>query len=266
MSLYPNLHKSADPALRTPRLTVVGAGIGDPELITLRAVRAIGEADVILYDALANDVLLDYARPGAIKLYVGKRRKEKAFEQEEIHELIVNQALTHGHVVRLKGGDPFVFGRGWEEMQYAQAHGLEVAYVPGVSSAVAAAGSAGIAVTLRGVSRSFWTMTATTESGDLNPELAVAAQTDTTVVILMGLHKLSFIVEIWTAAGHPDRAIAIIQDASTPQQQQIIGTIQTIEHLAAKHKNAGPAVIVIGDTVKHVIKALPTQLNHSKLL
>ena len=130
-----------------PRLTVVGAGIGDPDLITLKAIKALQSADAVLYDALVNEALLDYAAPGAAKVYVGKRKGAKAFTQEEINERIVAYAHCCGHVVRLKGGDPFVFGRGLEEMQYAQSQGIPAGYIPGVSSAIAGAGAAGIAVT-----------------------------------------------------------------------------------------------------------------------
>lgn len=123
-----------------PRLTVVGVGIGDPELITVKAIKALQTADVVLYDALVNESLLDYAPATASLVYVGKRRGAKVYTQDEINERIMAYAKCCGHVVRLKGGDPFVFGRGLEEMQFAQAHGLETAYVPGVSSAIAGVG------------------------------------------------------------------------------------------------------------------------------
>jgi uroporphyrin-III C-methyltransferase len=240
----------------TPRLTVVGAGPGDPELITLKATRAIAAADVILYDALANQVLLDYARIGAIKLYVGKRRHEKAYTQEALNELIVQQALLHGHVVRLKGGDPFVFGRGHEEMQYAQSHGVSVSYIPGVSSAIAGAGAAGMAVTLRGASRSFWTLTATTDTGDLNPEIAFAAQTNTTVVVLMGLSKIAEIAQIWQQAGKCDCPFAIVENATLPHQQIVIGDATNIAAQVEAAGLTGPTIIVIGETVRHRIETI----------
>ena len=121
---------------RIPALTLVGAGPGDPDLITLKGIKAIRRADVLLYDALANRALLEYAPPHAIQIFVGKRRDKKAFTQEEINALIVDYALRSGHVVRLKGGDPFVFGRGAEEMQYAQAHGIPVEYVTVIQAAL----------------------------------------------------------------------------------------------------------------------------------
>ncbi len=237
--------------LTEPRLTVVGAGIGDPELITLKGVKALRLADVVLYDALVSEELLDHAPPSAVRVYVGKRRGAKSYTQDEINERIVVYANCCGHVVRLKGGDPFVFGRGMEEMQFAQQQGISVEYVPGVSSAIAAAGAAGIAVTLRGASRGFWTLTATTDTGDLNPEIFVAAQTNATVIILMGLAKLAEIAAAFTAAGKSDLPIAVIQNASLPQQQEILGTVANIVEQVERIGSSSPAVIVVGEVVQH---------------
>lgn len=237
----------------SPRLTVVGAGLGDPDLITLKAVNALRTADVVLYDALVNESLLDYAPATATRIYVGKRRGAKAFTQDEINERIVAYAKCCGHVVRLKGGDPFVFGRGLEEMAFAQKFGLETAYIPGVSSAIAGAGAAGIAVTLRGASRSFWTLTATTDSGELNPEIQIAAQTEATVVILMGLSKLREIAAAFTAFGKQDLPVAVIQNASLIEQQEVVGTIADIAALVDESGIGSPAVIIIGEVVRHRI-------------
>ncbi len=237
----------------TPRLTVVGAGIGDPDLITIKAANALRNADVVLYDSLVNETLLDYAPAIATRIYVGKRRGAKAYTQEEINERIVAYAKCCGHVVRLKGGDPFVFGRGLEEMQFAQEHGLETAYIPGVSSAIAGAGAAGIAVTLRGASRSFWTLTATTDTGDLNPEIYTAAQTDATVVILMGLAKINEIAAAFQAAGKTDLPVAVIQNASLLEQQEVFGTVADIVEQVERFSIGSPAVIIIGEVVRHRI-------------
>ncbi|MBL7781326.1 MAG: uroporphyrinogen-III C-methyltransferase [Saprospiraceae bacterium] len=238
-----------DAASKTPRLTVVGAGIGDPELMTLKAVRVLGQADVVLYDALVSPDLLEYAPSGAARIYVGKRRSHKAFTQEEINEMIVGYAKDYGHVVRLKGGDPFVFGRGFEEMQYAQSHGVAVEYVPGISSAIAAPAAAGIPVTLRGASRSFWVLTATTDAGVFNPEIALAAQTDATLVILMGLSKIADIAAAFLQTGKDNLPIAIIQNATLPEQQVIVGTIADIVEKTRQANTASPAVIVAGAVV-----------------
>ncbi len=240
----------------TPRLTVVGAGIGDPELITLKAINALRSADVVLYDALVNESLLDYAPATATRIYVGKRRGAKAYTQEEINERIVAYAKCCGHVVRLKGGDPFVFGRGLEEMAFAQKFNLETAYIPGVSSAIAGAGAAGIAVTLRGASRSFWTLTATTDTGALNPEIEIAAKTDATIVILMGLSQIGAIAELFKAAGKADLPVAVIQNASLIEQQEVVGPISEIAALVQESGIGSPAVIIIGEVVRHRIPAL----------
>lgn len=236
-----------------PRLSVVGAGIGDPDLITVKAVKALQSADAVLYDALVNESLLDYAPAGAAKLYVGKRRGAKAFTQEEINERIVAYAHCCGHVVRLKGGDPFVFGRGLEEMKFAQEHGIPVEYIPGVSSAIAGAGAAGIAVSSRGASRSFWVLTATTDTGDLNPEITTAADTDATVVILMGLAKIQEIAEAFVAAGKSQLPAAVIQNASLPEQQEVFGTVADIAQKVQTSGLGSPAIIVIGEVVRHRI-------------
>lgn len=237
----------------TPRLTVVGAGIGDPELITLKAVNALRTADVVLYDALVNETLLDYAPATATRIYVGKRRGAKAYTQTEINERIVAYAKCCGHVVRLKGGDPFVFGRGLEEMEFARQFGLETAYIPGVSSAIAGAGAAGISVTLRGASRSFWTLTATTDTGELNPEIFTAAQTDATVVILMGLTKIAEIAAVFQSAGKSELPVAVIQNASLIEQQEVFGTVADIAAQIEKSGIGSPAVIILGEVVRHRI-------------
>lgn len=239
--------------ISTKRLSVVGAGIGDPELITLKAVNALRSADVVLYDALVNEELLDYAPPQAIKIYVGKRLHHKAFTQDEINDLIVSYAHDYGHVVRLKGGDPFVFGRGHEEMQYAQQHGIQTAYIPGISSAIAGPAAAGIPVTLRGVSRSFWVLTGTTDTGDQNPEIETAAQTDATVVILMGLAKIEKIAAIYALAGKATLPVAAIQNASLPNQQTIVGTVADIAEKIKISGTGSPAVIVLGEVARYGI-------------
>jgi len=236
-----------------PRLTVVGAGPGDPDLITLKAVKALQSADVVLYDALANEAILEHTRPTAALVYVGKRRGAKAYSQDEINERIVAYAHCCGHVVRLKGGDPFVFGRGHEEMQFAQKHGLQTAYVPGISSSIDAAAAVGVPVTLRGASRSFWVLTGTTDTGELNPEIHAAAQSDATVVVLMGLSKVKEIAAVFQAAGKQDLPVAVIQNASLPQQREVFGTVSNIEVEIQKNDIGSPAVIVLGEVVRHRI-------------
>src|SRR5688572_15029144 len=154
------LHKS-------PRLTLVGAGPGDPELITLKGIKAIQAADVVLYDALVSQEILTLIPPEVPALSVGKRAGLHEYTQESINELIVEFAYLYGHVVRLKGGDSFVFGRGSEEIAYAEGHGISSHVVPGISSALAVPASIKIPVTARGISESFWVITGTTKSGEV---------------------------------------------------------------------------------------------------
>lgn len=232
-----------------PRLTLVGAGPGDPDLITVKGMRALASADAVLYDALANPVLLEYVRPGVPRIDVGKRRDGVSFTQERINELIVECATLHGHVVRLKGGDPFVFGRGFEELEYAMQFDIPGEYVPGISSAVAVPGLAGIPLTHRGVSRSFWTISAVTSSGELSPDIAVAACLDTTVVILMGAARLDEIIEIFLVHGRYTTPAAIIQNGSFPNERRVTGTLETIVARAREQRIDSPAVIVIGEVV-----------------
>src|SRR6476661_2834377 len=164
-----------------PKLTLVGAGPGDAELITVKGIKALSQADVVLYDALVNPDILEYAPQNAVKLYVGKRSKNHTYTQEQINTLIVELAHKHGHVVRLKGGDSFVFGRGLEEIKYAELFEIETSVVPGISSSIGVPALSGIPVTHRGASESFWVITGTTSKGELSKDVRVAAHTNATV-------------------------------------------------------------------------------------
>lgn len=241
--------------MKKPKLTVVGAGIGAVDLLTLQGKKALESADVVLYDALVNPALLDWAAPDAVKCFVGKRRGYKAYSQDDINEIIVEYAENCGHVVRLKGGDPFIFGRGREEMLYAAAHGLETAYVAGISSAIAAAGSIGIPMTYRSVSRSFWVMTATTELNELSPEIEwaanIAAKVDMTFVILMGLRRLQEIIALFKASGKGNLPVALVENATLANQQVIISTVDAILSRSEVALLNAPAVIVLGEVVRY---------------
>jgi uroporphyrin-III C-methyltransferase len=232
------------------QLTVVGAGPGDVELITLKAIKALQAADVVLYDALVDVALLDYA-PNAEHIFVGKRKGCYAYQQEQINDLIVARAKTHGHVVRLKGGDPFVFGRGAEEMEYAASKGIKVAMVPGISSSVAVPASQNIPVTKRGAAESFWVITGTTKDHKLSSDVALAAQSNATIVILMGMGKLAEIVELFKQEGKADMPIAIIQNGTREDEKLGIGTISSIEQIVVQCQLSNPAIIVVGEVVNH---------------
>jgi uroporphyrin-III C-methyltransferase len=171
-------------------LSLVGAGPGDAELITLKAINILKQADVILYDALANESLLQYASPKAIKQFVGKRYGCHALSQSEINHLIIEYAYSHGHVVRLKGGDPFVFGRAQEEIDGSESSSIEVQIIPGISSAIAVPALQMIPLTCRGINESFWVTTGTTKSGEISKDIHLAAQSSATIIILMAMSKL----------------------------------------------------------------------------
>ncbi|BAV07609.1 uroporphyrinogen-III C-methyltransferase [Filimonas lacunae] len=244
----------------TPHLTLVGAGPGDPELITLKAIKALQTARVILYDALANDQLLEYAAPDAITTFVGKRFGCHALSQAAINELIVENAWKHGRVVRLKGGDPFVFGRAQEEIDCARAAGITVEVVPGITSAIAVPAMQMIPVTCRGLNESFWVTTGTTRSGDISADVALAAQSSATVVLLMAMSKLEQIVDIFTVNGKAQTPVAIIQDGTTPKEKMVIGTVKDILFKAQHAGLANPAIIMIGEVVRLHPSFLPAQL------
>jgi len=235
---------------KTGLLTVVGAGPGDLELITLKAVRALQSAAVVLYDALVDPELLEHA-PNAEHIFVGKRKGCYSHQQEQINELIVSRAKSHGHVVRLKGGDPFVFGRGAEEMEYAAEHGLEVAIVPGISSCLSVPAMQNIPVTKRGAAESFWVITGTTKEHKLSNDVRLAAKSSATVVILMGMSKLSQIVDLFIKEGKSEMPIAIIQNGTRKDEKLGIGTIASIEKEVRRQELANPAIIVIGEVVRH---------------
>jgi uroporphyrin-III C-methyltransferase len=237
-------------SLKTPKLTVVGAGPGDEELITLKAIKAIESADVILYDALINESLLKYASENVELIFVGKRKGCYAFQQEQINELIVNKAKEKGHVVRLKGGDPFIFGRGAEEIDYVRPFGLETYVVPGISSALAVPAYQGIPLTKRGSSESFWVVTATTKDHVLSKDVALAAKSTATVVILMGMHKLAEIVKTFYVENKKNTPVAIIQNGTRENEKVVIGTIRNIQQVVNEQQLTSPAIIIIGDVVQ----------------
>lgn len=233
----------------TPKITLVGAGPGDTDLISLKGLKALRRADVILYDALVNEELLDYAPMDALRVFVGKRAGQHSYSQQEINKLLVMYAKSHGHVVRLKGGDPFVFGRGGEEVAYAAAHGITANVVPGISSSIGVAGLQGIPVTHRGISESFWVITGSTTAGVLSEDILQAAKTNATVVILMGINKLAEIVSIYRNEGRCELPVAVIQNGSLPDEKIALGTVDTIVEQVQREGIGAPAVIVIGEVV-----------------
>lgn len=231
------------------KLTLVGAGPGDSELITLKAIKALQSADVVLYDALANDSLLEYAPKEAVKINVGKRKGQHSFKQHEINHLIVSLALEHGHVVRLKGGDPFVFGRGYEELEHAKAFDISTEVIPGVSSSIGVAAAVQIPITHRDIARSFWVVTGHTSDGSLPKDLELAAQSTATVVVLMGMSKLAEIAAIFEKYGKASVPVAIIQNGTTGEQKSVFGQVRDIVEKVNESKVSNPAVIIVGEVV-----------------
>lgn len=238
---------------KVPALTLVGAGPGDPELITLKAINALRAADVVLYDNLANPELLDYCHPLCEKIYVGKKGHCKSISQDAINFLIVEKAYQKGHVVRLKGGDPFVFGRGVEEMNFAQSRGVKVSYVPGISS-VNALGIHDIPLTDRSSSDGFWVITGHKSDKKMSRDIEFAAQSNATVVILMGMSKLNEITSLFSKYGKGATAAAIVQNASKSNAKKVIGTVNQLTDLSLRKGITNPAVIVIGDVVNAMKK------------
>ena len=235
--------------IKEPRITLVGAGPGDAELISLKGIRVLRSADVVLYDALVNNDLLDFAPEHAIRVYVGKRSGDHSYSQEAVNKLMIDYALNYGHVVRLKGGDPFVFGRGFEELEIAASYSIPAEVVPGISSSISVPALQGIPLTHRGTSESFWVITGTTASGEISEDLYSAAKTNTTVVVLMGTKKLKEIAEIFIAEGKSRLPVAVIQNGSMENEKLVIATAGTIFEAARDHKVSSPAIIVFGEVV-----------------
>ncbi|WMJ75038.1 uroporphyrinogen-III C-methyltransferase [Cytophagaceae bacterium ABcell3] len=235
--------------MRKPKLTLVGAGPGDPDLITVKGLKTLAEADVVLYDALAHPDLLNYAPARAIKIFVGKLKGVCQFPQEDINQLIVDNAKKHGHVVRLKGGDPFIFGRGHEEILFAQSHGVETEIVPGISSSIAVPELQQIPLTRRGINESFWVVTGTTRNHQLSEDIKDAARSKATVVILMGMTKLREIMGIFANEGKSEVPVAIIQHGTLPKEKYLIGKVGSIVEVAENAGIGSPAIIVVGEVV-----------------
>jgi len=229
---------------------LTGAGPGDVELLTLKAARVIKEADVIIYDRLANPAILEMAKDGCEFVYVGKEDGRHVMPQDEINEVIYQNSLKHGNVVRLKGGDPFVFGRGGEEAIYLQERGKTFEIIPGITSAISAPAYAGIPVTHRGVAVSFRVVTGHESPNKKESQIPWNNfKTDDTIVFLMGLHNLPKISKKLQEIGKPtDYPCAVISRGTTKDQTVIVGTL---EDIVEKSKGVPtPALIIVGQVVK----------------
>ena len=229
---------------------LVGAGSGDPELLTLKALRVMQRADVVLYDSLVSEDILDMCAVTAEKIFVGKRRDNHALPQEGINELLVKHALANKTVVRLKGGDPFIFGRGGEELQEVVRHGICFESIPGITAASAAANRAGIPLTHRDHAQAVKFVTACKKLGAPNEDYSELLDSTQTVVFYMGLHRLAEMTKGLMAAGRDSETpFAIISHASLPTQQVLIGTLDDIAEQQAVANLPTPALLIMGDVV-----------------
>lgn len=233
-----------------PKLTITGTGPGDAGLITIKGIQAIAAADVVLYDYHVNTELLKYAPVDAKRIYVGKRNNGESYTQDQLNALIVDLAFTHGHVVRLYSGDPFVFGSASEEISYADLFNIETEIIPGISGSTSIPGLQRIPLTQAGISESYWVITGTTSNEKLFNDIELAARSAATVIILRGLDKLEEIAGAYRSLGKGNIPAAVIQNGSLPSENIALGTIDNIVYKVKEENISSPAVIVIGEVVR----------------
>jgi uroporphyrin-III C-methyltransferase len=222
---------------------LVGAGPGDPDLITVKAIKALKKADVVVYDRLANEEILEHAK-GAELIYVGKKAGEHYKKQEEINQILIDQGQKHDIVVRLKGGDPFVFGRGGEEMLALLEQGIPVEFIPGVTSAIGVPTSAGLPVTHRGIATSLTVVTGHEDPTKLNKQVKWDFKADT-IIILMGVGLLEENTREIMKYKDPETPVCVIENGTMADQRIIIGTLKNITD---NHINT-PALVIVGRVV-----------------
>jgi uroporphyrinogen III methyltransferase/synthase len=246
---------------KTGKVILVGAGPGDPGLLTLKGKAEVEQADCIVYDRLASPEILNFAKADCELIYVGKEDHRHTLPQEQINALLVEKANMYDCVVRLKGGDVYVFGRGGEEGQYLLKHGISFTVVPGISSAIAGPACAGIPVTHRGMASGFHVVTAHSREDELsNIDFSAMTNPDETCIFLMGLKHVAEVADGLVAAGRSaDTPAAVISHATTPQQKCCVGTLSSIAEKVKREAITSPALIVVGDVV-----SLRKSLNHCK--
>jgi uroporphyrin-III C-methyltransferase/precorrin-2 dehydrogenase/sirohydrochlorin ferrochelatase len=230
---------------------LVGAGPGDPELLTIRALRLIQSADTIVYDALVSNEVMALVHQGAERIYVGKTRANHTLPQEEINTLLIELALQGKSIVRLKGGDPFIFGRGGEEIETLAAWGIPFQVVPGISAANGVSSYAGIPLTHRDYAQSVLYTTGHLKDGSVNLDWTALTRPHQTVVIYMGLGGLAEICCKMIANGqNGDMPAAVVQQGTTHEQKVVTGTLATLSDLVIEAKLKSPCLIIIGEVVK----------------
>lgn len=228
---------------------IVGAGPGDPELLTLKALRALQDADVIIHDRLVPDAVLDRARRDARRLYVGKTRGDHSVPQDQIEQLMIDEARAGHRVVRLKGGDPFVFGRGGEELAAVRAAGIPVFVVPGVTAALACAASAGIPLTHRDHAQAVTFVTAQAKPGGTDADWARLAGPNHTLAIYMGTDRAAETASALIAAGRPGSTpVAVVENGSRPDERVLHGRLDGLAALVRGANLTGPALLFVGET------------------
>jgi uroporphyrin-III C-methyltransferase/precorrin-2 dehydrogenase/sirohydrochlorin ferrochelatase len=227
---------------------LVGAGPGDPGLLTLRALRALNEADVILHDRLVSAEVLELARRDAERIEVGKQAGHHHTTQEGIHALLLEHARAGRRVVRLKGGDPFVFGRGGEELEFLRAHGIPYEVVPGVTAALACAAYAGVPLTHRDHAQSVRLVTAHCRGSRDTLDWAALARERQTLAVYMGVGELATLREQLLAHGRAaSTPFALVENGSRPEQRVVTGTLATLPERAAAHAVRSPALLILGE-------------------
>jgi len=230
---------------------LIGAGPGDPDLMTFKAVRLLQSADVVLYDRLVSSPIVDLARRDAQRIYVGKARANHAVPQQAINQLLVDLALAGKRVVRLKGGDPFIFGRGGEEIELLAEHNIPFQVVPGITAACGAACYSGIPLTHRDYAQSVRFVTGHLKDGSVDHDWSQFQNTAETLVFYMGLAGLPVICHQLQAHGRaPDTPIAMVERGTLIEQRVLIGTLATMVDIVVREKPKAPTLIIVGDVVK----------------